>query len=599
MNDTRPRPFGLRQGFGILILFCTVPAILTLPGVARSGQPETSTGGLANHAPAGASVYAETRDLAELIERVRQLELVQKIKDNPQYQKLRKQNDFQRLEAARRFLELQYGDDAWGLAKKLLGKQLAVALYPNRKRNQPDALVLVRADRELLERIWKQSLALLQLTAPDKVQSEKQDKHEIMHVDGKLFAALAGDYLTLASRRDLLSSSIDLQNGVTKDSLAKTPRFQSAAMRFHAGQQLVGFADMNSILRPKGEEPTLPKYDNALAALLFGDAVTLGSQANWAAVTFQWNDDVVKLTSFVDGKVDPLPPAYQGFFGGKGAGNLLPRPQRAMGSFSFRRDMVSLYQQREKVMQEHILPEFDKFESGLSNLLPGKNFGLDVLPLFGKTMTFVVAGQDYGHLPVAPGVQIPGFALVADLAKPQEGAETVQLFFQTLVTILNLTAKQQGGEPMVLGSEQYKGVNISTGKYLSRPTAKSLPIIFNFMPASASVGEHFIFSSSLGLCRDLIDELKTKSGESVQVSGKATAGARNFALEILPSAIADNLQANKDLLLAREIQKGNDAAEASNNFDLGMQLLRRIASITLQSRVLSEGFEVSLEAKYQ
>src|SRR6185369_7454915 len=98
-------------------------------------------------------------------------------------------------------------------------------------------------------------------------------------------------------------------------------------------------------------------------------------------------------------------------------------------------------------------------------------------------------------------------------ARPEEGGDVFQLFFQTLSSILNLQAREQNRQPWIMGSETFGNVQISYGRYLKKPSGDQLPIVFNFMPASARVGDKFIISSSLGLCRNLIEALQKPAAE--------------------------------------------------------------------------------------
>ena len=98
-------------------------------------------------------------------------------------------------------------------------------------------------------------------------------------------------------------------------------------------------------------------------------------------------------------------------------------------------------------------------------------------------------------------------AIIVELAQPDEGGALLQLLFQTLAAILNLEAGQQGRQPWVVTSETYHDVQVSYAQYLQKPSGEDLGIVFNFLPASARVGDRFILSSSLPLCKQLIDEL--------------------------------------------------------------------------------------------
>ena len=257
-----------------------------------------------------------------------------------------------------------------------------------------------------------------------------------------------------------------------------------------------------------GGKPIPEKLDNALGSLLFGDLVDSLRTSPFAAATVDLSADGLLISAALARDAGKPDDAHQAFVPADGRGvSPPPRVRDLIGAFTIYRDFTHWYTHREELLQEQILPGFDKFETGLANILPGSDFGEDVLPLIGKRITFVAAPQDYSHLDGEPGVKLPGMALLVELAKPDEAATVLQLFFQTLAAILNLEAGQQGRQPWVVTSETYRDVQVSYARYLQKPSGKDLGIVYNFLPSSARVGDQFIISSSLPLCKQLIDAL--------------------------------------------------------------------------------------------
>ena len=119
-----------------------------------------------------------------------------------------------------------------------------------------------------------------------------------------------------------------------------------------------------------------------------------------------------------------------------------------------------------------------------------------------------------------------------------------------------------------------------------------LPLVYNFMPASARLGDKFIISSSLGTCRQLIDELQ-KPTSSVQSQN------RNLDFEFHPKALADILEANQEVFQARSIQQGKEAIQAQEELSTALQLLRFFDSFRLSTQVLPEAFQVQFEGSWK
>jgi hypothetical protein len=179
-----------------------------------------------------------------------------------------------------------------------------------------------------------------------------------------------------------------------------------------------------------------------------------------------------------------------------------------------------------------------------------------------------------------------------DLARPEEGGDLFQMFFQTFSAIINLQAGQQNNQPWVMTSETFKDVQISYGRYLKKPSGNQLPLVANFLPASARVQNKFIISSSLGLCRQLVEELQKPASGAPRPN-------RNLNFEFHPEALADVLEANRDVFRARSIQQGLETKDAEREFSTLVQLVRRFNEFRLSSEVRPEAFQVQFEGSWK
>jgi hypothetical protein len=354
------------------------------------------------------------------------------------------------------------------------------------------------------------------------------------------------------------------------------------------------FVNTELLTKAKGSRLTPEKLDNPLISMFLGGIIELAAGSPFAGLALDVADDRFVLTSSIAGDSRKLDDAHRVFFSDPaGPGTpAIPQLPAIIAGFTFHLDLANWYRQREKLLEARLLPAFDQFETGIGNLLPGKDVGEDVMPLIGKSLTFVAAPQDYNHLDGMPGVKLPGFAVVIDLAKPQEGGDLLQMFFQTFSAIVNLQAGQQGNQPWVMTSETFKDVQIAYGRYLKKPVGDQLPLVYNFMPASARLGDKFIISSSVGTCRQLIDALQ-------KPAAPAQSPNRNFNFEFHPAALADILQANKEVFQARAIQQGQEAKQAEGEFSTILQLVRFFNSFRLSTQVLPEAFQVQFEGSWK
>lgn len=595
----------------------SAPLALVLPlfggllGVPATAVAESTP--LAEFMPPGAIGYAEVAGLAPVIERIRTSSYLELLTGSAPFRELEQSGDYQKAQASRKILETHLGLDLWTLGKKLLGERVAVGLYITEGELQAVGLLRV-SDTDILPRIRKRLAPFLVLGSEQIERSETADGVEVLDVAGRAFVALDDRWIAVSGSRDLLGQALallkgkllkgkllkgKLLKGTEKRSLADDEKFR--AMKRQVGTRQVGsdhlvqvFAHTEAIRQAAGGRFAPEKLDNPLGSLLVGGIMELAAQSPYVELHVDVTDGGLALTASVAGDNRKLGEAHHSFFSSSSGPGTPPIPALSglIGGFSLYRDFTAWYRHREDLLQDQVLPGFDKFEAGLANVLPGKDFGEDVLPLIGSTLTFVAAPQDYSHLDGRPGVEFPGFGLIVDLARPREAADLFQVFFQTLTALLNIQAGQQGRQPWVMTSEAYQGVQISYARYLEKPSGDRLPLAFNFMPASARVADKFVLCSSLGLCRQLVAELQkpSKPGESPN---------RNFNFEVHADSLADIFRANQEFFHARFVQSGTTREEAKEQFSTLLEILRAFDLVRLSTGVRSEAFEVKLEVHWK
>lgn len=555
------------------------------------------TGSLASAMPAGAVGYAEISGLGRVVDRIQNSPYLQMVTASPQFAGIEQTPQYKKARAGRQIVEAQLGMDLWTLVEELLRDRLAAAIYPGPDGNPtPNSLAVLRGiDPKILAQLRQRLEPFLALMEEQIEASDASPGVKVLSVNGKAFVALGETWIAASNARDVLTKSLGLMTGKEEQgSLADDPAFKASVTELGREHLVSAFVNTGLLAKARGTRLTPEKLDNPLASMLFGGILELAAGSPYLGLALDVEDHRFVLTSAIAGDSRTVDEAHRVFFSdpsGPGTADI-PKLPGIIGGFTFHLDFANWYKQREKLLQPQVLPGFDQFETGLANLLPGKDVGEDVIPLIGKSLTFVAAPQDYTHLDGTPGVKLPGFGVVIDLAKPEEGGDVFQLFFQTLSSILNLQAREQNRQPWIMGSETFGNVQISYGRYLKKPSGDQLPIVFNFMPASARVGDKFIISSSLGLCRNLIEALQKPAAEAPRPN-------RNLNFELHIDALADILQANKEVFQARSIQQGTEAAKAETEFSSLLGVVRLFESLQLTTSVKPESFQVRFEGSWK
>lgn len=573
-----------------LLLVCLTVAFGWL---SQSALAQTAS--LADSMHSGAIAYAELSGLESVIDGVHRSEFLDMLLASQPYQAVLETPQYRKIQAGRQILETQLETDLWTLGKKLLGGQVAAALYPHPGNEQPDVVLVIRpADPKVLAHVRARIEPLLVLAEDHIERTEAENGVELFSANDDVFVGLHDAWVVAANNRELLAKTLVLLTGQGQNPLSADESFVAMARQMGTDHSGRVYINTSAIAAATGGRLGLPsKLDNPLGSLLFGGIFEMIVRSPYAGFTLDIEDRQFVLQAGVKGDYSSLGESYEAFFSEfpESGTRPIPHPADAIGGFTIYRDFAAWYDRREELLQADVLPGFDKFEAGLGNLLPGKDFSEDVLPLIGKNITFVSAPQDYSHLAGTPGVKLPGFAVIVDLAKPAEGAEIFQLFFQTFSAILNIQAGQQGRQPWLLKSDVYQDVTVNFGYYLQKPEGSRLPLVFNFTPASARLEDKFIISSSVGLCKQLIDELKDPaSGERVN---------KNLNVELNVGPLVDILATNRETFQAQRIQQGRTPEEAQQDVDTFSKLLRYVESLALSTTVSKESFQARLKGTWK
>jgi hypothetical protein len=566
--------------------------------------------------PEKAIAFVEVSGLEAKLEQARNSDVLTAWLASPQYQRYTASNDYRRLQAVLEIAERQLGWDAWTTGKKLLGGKVAAAVYPKDGSKQPDVLLIVQTAEPTALRELRQQLDPILVLAEEQIKRTEAlgGVETFTFPDDKAFVAWKDDWLAAATSRRLLDGVLEKLTGKPGDEsaggLAADAAYQLLAKSAHWSRpQSSGETTNDRILRAyvnteqlknaAGGKPIPDKLDNALASLLFGDVVEALRTSKFAAATIDVAAKGVSITAAMARDSNQSAAAHQAFVPADGRGVLPPPPvPNRIGAFTLYRDFAHWYAHREDLLQEQVLPGFDKFETGLANILPGRDFGEDVLPLIGRRITFVAAPQDYAHLDGEPGVKLPGMALIVELAKPEEAAPLFQLFFQTLAAILNLEAGQQGRQPWVVASEAYHDVQISYARYLQKPAGENLGIVYNFLPASARVGDQFILSSSLPLCKQLIDSFRDgPDGEADKQTDAA--GPQTILAEVDFDSLAELIESDSDFFVGRMTQEGRTTDEARAEFGALVDMLGQLDKLKATTESRPDVFKIRLEGSWK
>jgi hypothetical protein len=550
--------------------------------------------------PAGAFAYAETSGIAELICRAHGSELYETIMASTSTQEFLASEGSRGLRSGVGWAQFMMRMDLWEAAEKLLGGRAAVAMYPAADRDaesqKPELLVMLHpADRAAWAQqgIW--TGPLLALGAKRISRGAVAPEIRIYETRGaeqeRKFLALHPGWGMFSSDAELLLRAVALRKAQPEgESLAADGSQLSELAARLPGEHLArAFVDTKLISFAAGGRLGLPeKMDNPLASLLFGGMLEIAAHSELACMALDFEASEFGLKLSLDADPAELDPRFQVFFASGRPTPQIPQIPGLIGGITLHRDLATWYRSRDGLMQEQVLPGFDKFETGIGNILPGKDIGEDVIPLIGNNFTLVSALQDYAHLDGEPGVKLPGFAVILDLAgsNPDAGADMFHLFFQTFLSVLNLQAAEQQRQPWLLAVQQHGGTPITYARYFERPAGEQLPVVFNFLPAAARVGDHYIICTSLGMCQDLVDSIK----QPVAAGGAAHDSQTQLEFSTLCAA----LELNRQHLIANRLNEGRETGHAVEDIEHLFLALAGLGSLTSTATADGEGLKITI-----
>ncbi len=264
-------------------------------------------------------------------------------------------------------------------------------------------------------------------------------------------------------------------------------------------------------------------------------------------------------------------------------------PEGAIASLSVYRELEGFWHARDELFDEATVAKLSQADTNLGLYFSGRDFATEVLGAIGPRHQFVVARRTFDGNQPAPAIKLPAFAWVLEMKNPREFSPVLLLAYQKIVGLVNIVGGMNGQPQLLLGGEQYHNVEISKATFLVPPNtdARNAAIIYNFAPACAQVGNRFIFSSTLGLTRQLVDEL--------QKPGNVELTDDNTRLELDLKQLAGALDDNRDALITQDMLKqGRSREESGKQIDLVLEGLRRVG--IARWRLSAANGQLALEA---
>jgi len=571
----------------LLFVACLVTGrLLTLPGELAAADPMKL-------APESAVLFVELASPETLLGPVLDPATQDLFKGIDAYRKYLESPQYAQLQMVKQVVEARLGMSWQAAARDILGG----GVYLTVDAANSSALLFVRSRKpEILAKLNDLLIELIEGDAknngrPSPVKSEEHNGVRGWTFGGEEAHTIIDDLLIISNKPDALKGAIDRWRDPAAKGLASATAFQQARGELSAGAVAWLWTDLAAVRKAPNVEASLAKRsNNPLGELLLGGVIDAARYAPFATASLRVDGGRFRVRAELphDASKTAAPRAW--FFAAQtdqGAPAALV-PKGTIGTLTAFRDLAGLWLSRDELFDEKTAAGFAQADSQLGLFFSGRDFGPEVLGELSPGLQFIVARQEFAADGPVPALKLPAMALVLGIKHPDEFAGQLLLAYQNIVGLTNIVGGQQGQPQLMISTEECQGTTITKAVYVTPPkgTAKDkAPVNYNFSPACARVGEHFIYGSTVGIVRQLIERLR---------QGTSAATADNMTLAIDSGPLAAILDDNRELLVTQNmLSEGRSRQEAEQAIATLFQIVRLLDRAQL--RLVADAKAVALE----
>ncbi|MCL4200850.1 MAG: DUF3352 domain-containing protein [Pirellulaceae bacterium] len=528
-----------------------------------------------------AFVVLEVHKPRAVLDRLFDPRVVQAVTSHPEYQRRQAQQDFAQAKNLVQYFEQRFNTDLHGLLGKLAGGGVTLAVGPDQQ-----ALLIVEAeDAQVLKDVHDFILFIARSEAEKQGQPDRVKSAEYRGVTGWSVApkeahAILGNRLLLTNHPQSLMAAVDRIQDSSQPNLASLPRYQQAHQAFAQPPVASVFARMDVLKQLPKVQAALDQESNPLATLLLAPLMQTLQHAEWLAMGLDVDGMTFSLRLATDGRpVDASEPA--GFArSAEPAGGALPNLSvpGQIAAVSLYRDLHQFYAAKDDLFPQRT-SGLIFFENMMGIFFTGRDLTNEVLAELTPEVRLVVAAQQYPAEVGTPQPQLPGFALVVRMRRPEKFSLVAEEAWQKALGLINFTRGQQAEPGLILDRPTHGDVKY-TMSYFAPPAEDARApsdLRFNFQPVLAMPGDYLILSSTDALAKDLMDALNREAD-----AGAVALAGKHSLVELNGDALTALLQANREALIRQNmVEKGHTREQAEIEIGMLLTIVDSIAHVKL------------------
>jgi hypothetical protein len=446
----------------------------------------------------------------------------------------------------------------------------------------PVLLVVEGEDNRLTQQFFQLALKIAEQELTRKEAKEKLIKgsykeYSTVHFGTELHVAVAGSALLLSNSEKALHSGLDRHKNGGEQSMVEVSGVGEAAHLLPPQPFVSLWLNMTRIGQSPGAKAAYqpPPRDDPVQTIALGQYLSLLGRTPYVGAGIYLDKDGFLVTARTPrgregmgaDKFLHIPPA-----GAPGSRPLL-KPINVLYSESKYFDIANVWKERAKLFNEKQVQQFDAAEKKAAPFLVGTKLS-KLLMQAGPYYRFVAAHQSNSGYKTTPKISIPAFALIWELREPEAFGKSMETILRGAALLLGSTANLR------LVQEQYKDCKLVGYRF---PEDKPLKgdindLRFNFAPCFTRVGDQFVVSSTIELCRELVD-LIHKEGNAPSRGQAATTRQTLYG-----SGAAAYLQTIEDLLVTQvTLDEAVTPEEGRQEVRVFLDMIRKLGGLSLEA----------------
>jgi len=463
--------------------------------------------------------------------------------------------------------------------RTIVEQAMGGGLYIAKDASPTGALVLARATNKTIHANLLATLA--NLASQDAKGKGKPDPVKILDYRGikvytvdKARFAVVEDWLVITNNDKLSKQVVDRALDKPEKSLASDDQFAKAHRSVSASTVAWVYANVAALRDAgAGKDVLGGKAQNPLAELFVGGILNALHHTPYVTLALESGDRHVRLSISAPYDRAWAKDSREYYFGPEGKGTAPPQlfVDDTIVSLSSYRDVSGMWRGAGDLFSEQMNEELAKADGALTTLFAGKDFGEDILGAFRPETQIVIARQHFAKGQPAPDIQLPAFAVVAEMKDPEKMRPELRRTFQSLIGFANIAGAMNGQPQLDLDMERAGDTQFVTSSYLPDSKTKDTKVVkinYNFSPSIAFAGKRFVVASTNGLAHSLA----TASASERPASDADRVVNANAELRFAP--LRDILKDNHGQLVAQNMLKeGHTKSEAERDVGILLEVI--------------------------